>query len=217
MKGQMTGSVTEKVYTEMTFKALVDAILPITRLDSKITGGQPQSYRASDLQIHQYVMFALDHYITVQQQLFQTRIPLSYPTALMLDIAASFLPHLSNETQTKNQGLFATLSKKDRIRTLSLLENIEIDLYLLPNPYHNNAGLVQYMADALNRLTMLGFYSEWAAYGKTRDEPPQVRQLQYFPIGWMEAQYPGVSYGYRDFRGFLLKMGRTEANDESSL
>ncbi|WP_163971098.1 hypothetical protein [Oceanobacillus halotolerans] len=109
--------------------------------------------------------------------------------------------------------MFSHLSRKDRIQTLAALENLEIDLFLLPSPFQNNAGLVKYVTDALNRFSMFGYYSEWLAYGSTRLYPPNHRQLEFFPFSWQQVGYPGVSLGYRDFRGFLLLMGRNEGEE----
>ncbi|WP_034743651.1 hypothetical protein [Halalkalibacter wakoensis] len=198
-------------YLHATFKALTDALLPASTL---MNNGQQQIYQASDLFVHEYIIYALDHYITIQQHLYQMRAPLAYPTALMLDVAATYLlnhkPTQSIQKQhNQHGGVFTTLSRKDRVRTLACLENLEVDLYSLPSPFQNDAGLVQYVTDALNRFAYFGNYSEWPAYGTTRNNPPQNRQLQYHPLGWSQVGYPGPSYGYRDFRGFLLRMGRT--------
>lgn len=75
--------------------------------------------------------------------------------------------------------MFSCLSRRDRIRTLSALENLNIDLYVLPSPFQNNAGLVKNVTDALNRFSMLGYYSEWPAYGSTRLRPPSERRLEF--------------------------------------
>src|SRR5699024_10384591 len=103
-------------------------------------------------------------------------------------------------------GMFSRLSRIDRLRTLYKLENFDIDLYLLPSPFQNNAGMVKHVTDALNRFSMFGYYSEWPAYGSTRSYPPNDRRLEFFPSGWQQSGYPGVALGYRDFRGFLYTM-----------
>src|SRR5699024_10013464 len=132
---------------------------------------------------------------------------------MLLDAAAdqlvnSNLLHAVAKSYFPGGGMFTHLSRTNRLRVLSALENIELDLYSLPPPYQNNAGLIQYMTDALNRLAMFGYYSEWPAYGSTRLYSPSYRRLEYFPPVWKQVGYPGVVNGYRDFRGFLLKMGR---------
>lgn len=203
-------------YTQASFRALTDALLP---------SSLPQSsyepiYCATDMGVHDYIIYALDHDISIQQQLHHTIILLSHPTAMMLDIAATQLV-TSLQAQPYPQslfpggGMFSCLARKDRIRTLSALENLEVDLYTLPSPFQNNAGLVKNITDALNRFSMLGYYSEWPAYGSTRLLSPNQRRLEFFPINWQRVGYPGVSFGYRDFRGFLLRMNRNEAKYEN--
>ena len=168
---------------------------------------------------HEYVIYSLDHYISIQQQLHQCVVPLAYPTALMLDIAATQLMN-THHVQTFQEslfpggGMFSHLSRKGRVRTLSALESLDIDLYVLPSPFQNNAGMVKYVTDALNRLSMFGYYSEWPAYGSTRLFPPDDRNLEFFPPVWQQVGYPGVSLGYRDFRGFLLTMKEVKMTNE---
>ncbi|WP_158701756.1 hypothetical protein [Lentibacillus sp. Marseille-P4043] len=165
--------------------------------------------------VHNYVIYGLNHYISIQQQLHHTVVPLAYPTALMLDVAATQLVKRHQKQALPQSlfpggGMFSHLSRKDRVVTLSALEELDIDLYSLPSPFQNNAGMVKYVTDALNRLSLFGYYSEWSAYGSTRLNPPSNRRLEFFPLSWQQIGYPGVSLGYRDFRGFLLKMGRNE-------
>ena len=193
-----------------TFQALTDALVPTTN-----EYGYPPFFNSGDRNVHEYVIYCLDHYTSVQQQLHHAIIPLAYPTAIMLDAAAIQLVNARQATpsgQSPFPVFFSCLSKIDRIRTLSALENLDIDLFLLPTPYQNNAGLIKYVIDALNRFSLFGYYSEWPAYGSTRMFPPNNRRLEFFPLSWREVGYPGVSFGYRDFRGFLLTMA--EARDE---
>ncbi|SHG14419.1 hypothetical protein [Ornithinibacillus halophilus] len=192
-------------YVTSTYQAIVDALLPTT---SQFNGIQ--------MKIHEYLMFGLNNNISVQQQLYHQVIPLAYPTAVMLDSAATQLVNthqvqLLSQSQFPNGGMFSYLSRKDRVQTLSALENLHIDLYLLPSPFQNNAGMVKFVTDALNRFSMFGYYSEWPAYGTTRLNPPDYRRLEFFPPGWHQAGYPGVSFGYRDFRGLSFSMSEVKA------
>ncbi|MCM3714113.1 gluconate 2-dehydrogenase subunit 3 family protein [Alkalihalobacillus oceani] len=198
-------------YVCETFQALTDALVPQT------PPMQHGSYFIdSDMNVHEYVIHALNHEITIQQQFFLTPIPLAYPTALMLDSAAAQLiaaGQLQTPSKKSNaRGAFSSLLREDRIRVLAALEELSVDVNSLPSPYTNNAGMVKYVTDALNRLSLFGYYSEWSAYGTTRLLPPDKRRLQFFPLSWQQVGYPGVSLGYRDFRGFLMKMPRNEEN-----
>ncbi|GEL76882.1 hypothetical protein [Tenuibacillus multivorans] len=195
---------------QATFQALTDALVP----ESEQHGYGPH-IGSADMGVHEYIIYGLNHYISIQQQLDRCIIPLAYPTAIMLDVAAIQLVN-AQQAQPSSQSLFpkgrmfSYLSRKDRVRTLSVLENLNLDLYLLPSPYKNNSGLVKHVVDVLNRFSLFGYYSEWPAYGTTRLFPPDYRRLEFFPLCWQQVGYPGVSLGYRDFRGFLLKMRRSE-------
>ncbi|MFD1851439.1 hypothetical protein D8M05_18515 [Oceanobacillus bengalensis] len=170
--------------------------------------------------VYAYIIYALDHNIQIQRQLYQPIVPLAHPTAVMLDSAAT---QLVNNRQVQafsqslflNGGMFSHLSREDRIRTLSALDNLSLDLYLLPSPFQNNAGLIKFVVDALNRFAMFGYYSEWPAYGTTRLNQPNNRKLEYFPLTWQKIGYPGVSFGYRAFRGFLFTMDEVEGGNEN--
>lgn len=188
-------------------------MLPVTRSHK---GWSP--YDDADQGVHDYVIYALDHHIAVQQQLYHTTIPLAYPTAVLLDAAATQLVNARqmlaySQSFFSGGGMFSCLSREDRIRTLSALENLQLDLYALPPPFQNNGGLIKYVTDALNRFTLFGYYSEWPAYGSTRLNAPEARRLEWFPINWQLVGYPGVSLGHRDFRGFLLTMAEARVSE----
>ncbi|TCK88021.1 hypothetical protein EDC19_2668 [Natranaerovirga hydrolytica] len=187
------------IYIEDTFKALADAIVPWTPTLGKIFG-VIQSYGAQALYTDEYTIYSLNYF----------EIPLALPTAQMLDVAASELMNLSQNKQYQNdriypmEGSFAFLLPKDRFRAITLLEDLNINLTQLPMPYKNNPGLVLSMTSALNRFVTMGYYSEWWAYGTTRLDSPNKRQLEAFPISWEQVDYPGPSYGYKVFRGYLI-------------
>lgn len=198
-------------HVRATFQALVDALLP-----SISRNGHPSFFSPIDMKVHEYVINGLNKNISIQKQLQHRTFPLAIPTAFMLDIAATQLVYAQKakpltESSFPNGGMFSQLSKRDRVRTLSALENLQIDLYPLPSPFQNNGGMVKFVTDALNRFTLFGYYSEWPAYGTTRLNSPEYRELEFFPPGWYQAGYPGVSLGYRDFRGFLLTMAEVKA------
>lgn len=128
-------------YIKATFRALTDAILP---------PGLPNEYGYSsgDMGVHDYLIYALDHYVAVQKQLFHMTIPLSLPTAKLLDAAAAQLIYVNQLEPLSKQavpggGMFSYLSRKDRLKALSALENLQLDLFALPEPYQNNGGLNQ--------------------------------------------------------------------------
>lgn len=194
----------------ITYKALVEAIVPDTPMLALF--GPEQVAGAVELFIYEYIIWELDHYISLYSGYYLSPIPLSSSTAMLLDAGAVQLVAMGLAPEppkySADGGTFAHLSPVDRIRTMSLLENGNVDPGYLPEPYRYNLGFVAFMVDFLNRQTMFGYYSEWSGYGSTRLASPSERRLEFFPLSWIQAGYPGVSLGYRDFRGFMLRIDR---------
>lgn len=200
-------------HVQATFRALVDAMIPFSPLHAS------QEFGALALGVDEYVIWELDHSLAVQREMNVMNIPLAAPTAGMLNAAATQLI-VTGQTECMTNlpvfalcSPFAALSVRDRFRAISLLEQLQIDLGVLPSPYTNNAGLVKIMANTLNIYVMFGYYSEWAAYGSTRLSTPECRSIQFFPPSWIQVGYPGPAYGYRDFRGFLLRYAQVRGNE----
>lgn len=178
-----------------TFIALVDVIIPSTW----------GALGAVELQMDEYLMMILDHQISFQENFNAETVHLSTPTAVMLDIAATQLMLMKGTpTPSKGRG-FANLSHNERTEAVLLLENLQIDLGILPPPFENNAELVKYVITYVFQMVKFGFYSEWHAYGSTKFAAPEERVLERFPYTWELVGYPGVSLGYRAFRGFLVE------------
>jgi hypothetical protein len=193
------------LHTRATFQAYVDLIIPLEALI---------------FNIYEYIIFELDYSIpiSIEQQLTQMNKSLSKSTAQLLDVAAIQLIQSGKAKCTLNVwafpggGPFAALDRSDRLRSITLLEKLEIDVSRAPAPYQNNPGLIRNMMDSINQLALFGYYSEWSAYGTTRLFPPNYRRLEYFPIGWIQSNYPGPAFGYRDFRGYLLTMAHIKGD-----
>jgi hypothetical protein len=197
-------------HTRATFQALTDAIVP----------GSPGDPGGLDCQVEEFVIWQLDHFLALNVGFTQTRLPLASPTALMLDAAsAPVMASLQSQGFCPSPcfpggGLFASLPRKERIRTLSMLEKADFDLGSLPAPFTYNAGLVQSVSLMLSTLPVFGFYSEWYGYGNTRLATPDYRRMECFPPGWSQVEYPGPALGYRDLRGYPLTIVRgAQAND----
>ncbi|WP_373232702.1 hypothetical protein [Cohnella sp.] len=198
-------------YTLATFMALVDTIVPNT--PEMAVFGSEQTIGAVELGVHEYMIWELDHTLTLVLGYYPEVVPLAAPTAGMLNagaiqLVASGQAQYSPQVAVSGGVPFAALSPMDRIRTMAILENLQVDLGTLPPPYRDDGGLVKFIVDYLNRGTMFGNYSEWPAYGTTRLNTPTQRRLQYFPIGWRQVGYPGVSIGYRALLGFKLTIVR---------
>lgn len=68
----------------------------------------------------------------------------------------------------------------------------------------NDTGSFNSIIFKLIRYTMMGYYSEWYGYGKTRLLSPNQRTLQFYPLSWKQIGYPGPSLGYRALRESFL-------------
>lgn len=206
-----TYAATVDPQTFMAFRALVEAIIP----GSPVTCADEaeQAAGAVDLCIHEYMIWELDHSLSLVLGFYLTVIPLSCSTARLLDAGAVQLAASGQLQYAPNHLLwwsspFAALCPADRIRVLAILEQLKVDLGTLPPPYRNDGGFVRFMVDFLTRQTMFGNYSEWSAYGTTRLRTPTERRLEYFPVSWKQVSYPGVVPGYRVFLGNLLTIER---------
>jgi hypothetical protein len=182
-------------HIQATFMALVDAIIPRTP-ELAAEYGEVQYFGAFDLYIDDFVIWSLNHY----------DIPLTESTAEMLDLAAEQLVSEEGNQEALDYsmfpggGPFAALAPSDRFRAITLLQQLKVNLETLPIPFYNNPGLVLSVTSALNRLTILGYYSEWSGYGSTRLVTPNQRILEYYPLSWQQVGYPGPSLGYGALR-----------------
>lgn len=200
-------------HTIATFRALVEAIAPAT--PALAVFGSEHAVGAVELHVHEYMIWELDHTLALMFGLNLTVFPLSAPTAQLLNAGAAQFIASGQATSSPHYavwggGPFSALSPVDRIRTLEMLQKLNVDLECLPPPYQSDGGLVRFIVDYLNRATMFGFYSEWSAYGTTRLATPVCRVLEYFPVSWQQVGYPGVSLGYRALRGYILTIERKE-------
>ncbi|WP_245599946.1 hypothetical protein [Paenibacillus harenae] len=166
---------------------------------------------AVQLCVDQFVSGDIEHSEFVPAGTDQIPISLSKSTAHLLDSGAEQFIRSGNSRQPLNNrafpggGLFAALSRIDRLQALALLDRLDLPLNSLLPPYRNNPGIIQTMIDSLTQLTMFGYYSEWFGYGTTRLYPPECRRIAFFPPGWRLSGYPGPAFGYRDLRGYILK------------
>ncbi|USK72296.1 hypothetical protein [Peribacillus asahii] len=206
------------LHTQATFQALVHAIIPNTLWIT--TSGVIEGIERLDLKVYEYIIWTLDYSlaIPIKRQLNLINTSMSKSTAQLLDAAASQLIWSGQVKSPLNGwaflggGSFAALLRDDRLRVIAFLDQLKINLGSLPIPYQNNPGLIRNMMDVLSQLTMFGYYSEWNAYGTTRLLPPDYRQIEYFPVGWIQSGYPGPAFGYRDLRGFLVDFPHKEGN-----
>lgn len=182
------------LYTDEIFKAFVDAIIPRTP-ELAEEYGKLQYYGALDLYTDEYLIMSLNHFYT----------PIAYQTAELLEVAAEQLilnggiDRIGASDYTE-WSAFGTLAPMDRLWAITLLEQLMVNVTDLPLPFQNNPVSILYMTNVLNRLTLMGYYSEWSGYGSTRLASPNQRHLEYFPLSWEQVGYPGPSLGYRALR-----------------
>lgn len=177
-------------YIVITFQALVDAIIPRTpRLAQEY--GLIQYFGALDADIDQYMLLSLQN--------------LSYPLAgyitELLDIAAKLVysegfEEISEESKTA----FYNIPPEKRLQALELIMMASLFPANYPRFFMDNPDLTLYIYGFINRAVMLGYYSEWFGYGKTRLLPPDQRQLEFHPFSWEQIDYPGPSLGYHALR-----------------
>ncbi|MCR2805663.1 hypothetical protein [Paenibacillus soyae] len=192
-------SLAAEAYTKAAFAAVVDAIIP---LELWMAGAFPNDW-------YEFVIKQIDHsqFVSYGSGAQAGGEALSLTTAKLLDIGAQELLRRGLMIMPMNNGpfvgggLFARLSRIDRLRTIAILNQVAVPTGLLPPPYRNNPGLVQTMMDSLFQLTMFGYDSEWAGYGTTRLLPPDEQRVEFFPPAWRQIGYPGPSFGYRALRG----------------
>lgn len=196
--------------TQAVFKALVDAIVPVTpELTEK--QGSIQSCGALDSHTDEYQIWSLDHFLSLIIILKSFNIHLADAAAEMLNIGAKQLLHMGgnkipvNSAILPEKGAFAALAPSDRFRAITLLEQKEDDLAILPLPFHNYQGFVFTVIVSITFLAIIGYYTEWSGYGSTRMETPEKRQLEHFPTGWKQVGYPGPSKGYHALKGYLIE------------
>ena len=151
-------------------------------------------------------------------------LPLAVPMAEVLDVAADALvARGDNESEPdveravalfdagdvsprrvrRNAGAFASLSRRDRLRALGLLDEFELRV----SPFGH--GLFEFDAGLVGQL-VIGFaemiyYSEWDGYDDF-SLPPSERAHPNDPAavqGWRQTGYPGVADGYAALRGYV--------------
>ncbi|RKL66543.1 hypothetical protein CR203_14720 [Salipaludibacillus neizhouensis] len=194
----LKASQTSIAHTQATFMAFVDAVIPST-------------LGALDLRLDDYLIWGLDHYISIQGEWGGNKIQLSSATAGVLDAGAKQLVLSGQVLETPNHsifpegGPFAALSINNRFEAIHLLENGRVDMESLPSPFQGNIGLVQNILGNIHQMLLLGYYSEWFSLGTTRIAPPENRRIERPFMTWDLVNYPGPAFGYRDLRGFLVK------------
>ncbi len=181
-------------YVEDIFKGFTDASIPQSPELAEEYGGV-QYYGALDLLTYEYLIMELD----------SLSIPMALPAAIVLEAAAEQFLYKNEDKpedlDSPDISLFSRLSPSRRLQTVNLLIQPDGLQYFPVLPQLRQEDLFPVIM-SLNRLTLMGYYSEWSGYGSTRLNPPGQRTLEHFPVSWEQIGYPGPSKGYRVARSY---------------
>ena len=155
----------------------------------------------AEVKVHQ-------EFATEQDPEFNAR--LAESVAKVCDAAAAeLLARGGNEdqpdpTRFEAGGPFASLSRPDRLRALSLLDDREVETTRLPGgARESTAALVPQLLVAFTEGI---YYSEWEGYDDVR-KPPSEREFGESVDGerlrsWQQTDFPGIIAGSNSFRGY---------------
>lgn len=195
-------------HTRETFRALLGAIIPET---PELAADLGEEHEAGAVTV------GLDEFfVTFLNELVSAGLPgvghvedarLSEGLAAALDSAATeLLARGDNEQPPAEEastagGPFARLSRRDRLRAITLFEEKEFDTTGVPGPFFEaDGGLV---AQLLVGFAPFVYYSEWAGYD---DFTASRSEREFDPqavVGWQQVGYPGNADGYAALRGYL--------------
>ena len=151
-------------------------------------------------------------------------LPLADPIAHVLDTAAArLLDKGDNESEPDVQralsllgpddpspqdvsdavGPFAELSRRDRLRAIAILDEVEFEVSPTDDDlFEFDAGLVGQLV--IGFMEMI-YYSEWAGYDDFT-KPPSERVHSNDPAdvqSWQQTGFPGFADGYAALRGYV--------------
>ncbi len=214
-------------HTRLTFRAIVDAVIPETpELGDELGSEHVPGGLAIDLD-----EFAIT-YVNNAFQLGlphlgpQGNIPLANPVAEVLDEAAKQLIRRGENHDTPNPdralallgsedpppnevsdeiGTFAALSRRDRLRAIAMIDEIEVAVTPSRDDlFEFDAGLVGQLVVGFVEMI---YYSEWQGYDEFHQAPSE-RTHSNDPESvqsWRQTGYPGVADGYAALRGYIGK------------
>jgi hypothetical protein len=213
------------LHTQVTFRAVTDAAIPETpalgddRGPEHVPGGLA-------IDLDEFVITYVDDgfQLGLPHVGPHGNIPLADPIAHVLDLAAlTLLDRGWNEAQPRADrpvdlldvgegsparirdaaGMFAKLSRRDRLRAIGLLDEFEFKIAPTADDlFEFDAGLVGQLVIGFTELI---YYSEWQGYDEFT-QPPSERTHPNDPAAvqsWRQTGYPGVANGYAALRGYL--------------
>ena len=112
-------------------------------------------------------------------------------------------------------GMFARLSREDRLRAIGILDEFELELTPFEDElFEFDAGLVGQLVVGFTEMI---YYSEWQGYDEFVRPPSELTHSN-DPAAvqsWRQTGYPGVSPGYAALRGYLGAEGSTLGGGET--
>jgi hypothetical protein len=216
-------------HTTVTFRAIADAVVPETPALAEDIGSE---HVPGGLAINlgefaiTYVddgfQFGLPHLGP------QGNMPIADPIAHVLDSAALTLmergdneadpdidralsllgPDDPSPARVKDAvGPFAKLSRRDRLRVISILDEFEVEFTPTDDDlFEVDAGLVGQLV--IGFMEMI-YYSEWQGYDEFT-QPPSQRVHPNDPTAvqsWRQTGFPGFANGYAALRGYIGTAG----------
>lgn len=213
------------VRTKVTFRAVTDAVLPATpELADEL--GPEHVPGGLDIDLDDFLVTYVDNVFQFGLPYFgpQGNLPLASPVAHILDAAAlTLLARNDNESKPNvdravrllgpedpspilvrlTAGKFAKLSRRDRLRAISILDEFEIEVSPFEDTlFEVDAGFVGQLVVGFAEMI---YYSEWQGYERFR-RPPSERVHQNDPAAvqsWRQTGFPGSAAGNAALRGYV--------------
>jgi len=221
----VSGTEDVELHTVVTFRAIVDAVIPETpELDPE--RGPDHVPGGLAIGLEDFVVTYVDDGFQLGLPYVGPRgnIPLADPIAQVLDAAALTLldrgentaeldddrplslldPDEASPRQVRTAaGAFSKLSRRDRLRAIGILDDLELEISQFENElFEFDGGLVGQLVVGFTEMI---YYSEWQGYDEFT-QPPSERVHPNDALAvqsWRQTGYPGFRNGYAALRGYL--------------
>ena len=221
----VSGSEDVELHTVVTFRAIVDAVVPETpELDPEL--GPEHVPGGLAVGLDEFAVTYVDDGFQLGLPYVGPRgnIPLADPIAGILDLAALRLVdrgantgeldddrpvslltpgEASPRAVRKAAGPFSKLSRRDRLRAIGLLDELELEINQFEDElFEFDGGLVGQLVVGFTEMI---YYSEWQGYDEFTQPPSdRVHPNDSAAVqSWRQTGYPGFSDGYAALRGYL--------------
>jgi hypothetical protein len=221
----VSGTEDVELHTVVTFRAVVDAVIPETpELDPEL--GPEHVPGGLTVGLEQFVVTYVDDGFQLGLPYIGPRgnVPLADPIAQILDVAALTLVdrgadtagldddrplallepgEASPRTVRAAAGAFSKLSRRDRLRAVGLLDELELRISQFEDElFEFDGGLVGQLVVGFTEMI---YYSEWQGYDEFTQPPSErVHPNDSAAVqSWRQTGYPGFSDGYAALRGYL--------------